>query len=67
MTALSETKPNISEKIVKHSLTVAGHRTSISLEFAFWDEFKGIANTRGQAIDAKRAAPISPRRSGSLY
>ena len=25
--------------ISKHSLTIAGHRTSISLEQAFWDKF----------------------------
>lgn len=27
----------------KHSLTLKGHRTSVSLEDAFWDAFKNIA------------------------
>ncbi len=27
----------------KHSLTLKGHRTSVSLEDAFWDAFKTIA------------------------
>ncbi|HET6221505.1 MAG TPA: ribbon-helix-helix domain-containing protein, partial [Dongiaceae bacterium] len=26
--------------IRKHSVTVAGHRTSLSLEAAFWDQLK---------------------------
>ena len=37
--------------IVKHSLAIAGHRTSISLEAAFWQ--------RLQAIAAERALPIA--------
>lgn len=47
---------------VKRSLTLAGHRTSVSLEDIFWDAFRGIANDRGQPIndlareiDAQRA------------
>jgi len=34
----------------KHSFTVAGHRTSISLERAFWDEFRAIAERQGLAV-----------------
>lgn len=51
------------ETIVKHSLAIAGHRTSVSLEKAFWDELKRIARARGHstaslvaAIDAERGA-----------
>jgi predicted DNA-binding ribbon-helix-helix protein len=36
--------------VCKHSLSVAGHRTSISLESAFWDELKEIAKVRGQSV-----------------
>ena len=32
--------------IRKHSATLHGHRTSISLEDAFWDELKVIAEKR---------------------
>ena len=38
--------------VVKRSLTVAGHRTSISLEDAFWSGLRGIAAERGLSIAA---------------
>ena len=37
---------------VKHSLTLRGHRTSVSLEQAFWNAFRDIAAARGQTINA---------------
>lgn len=42
----------MSGRPVKHSLTLRGHRTSVSLEQAFWDGFRDIAVTRGQTINA---------------
>ncbi len=33
--------------IVKRSIMIAGHRTSISLEQPFWDELKRLAAERG--------------------
>jgi predicted DNA-binding ribbon-helix-helix protein len=36
---------------VKHSLTLRGHRTSVSLEEDFWREFRRIAAQRGQTIN----------------
>ena len=36
---------------VKHSLSLKGHRTSVSLEDVFWVEFRRIAAERGQAIN----------------
>ena len=38
--------------ISKHSLTIAGHRTSISLEQAFWDKLRDIARARGLSLAA---------------
>ncbi|MDB5478447.1 MAG: hypothetical protein JWM96_942 [Alphaproteobacteria bacterium] len=35
----------------KRSVTVAGHRTSLSLEEAFWDELKQLAAARGQSLN----------------
>ena len=35
----------------KHSLTLRGHRTSVSLEDEFWDAFREIAATEGRAIN----------------
>lgn len=36
----------------KRSVTIDGHRTSISLEDAFWAELSGIARTRGLSLNA---------------
>ena len=35
----------------KHSLTLNGHRTSVSLEPAFWAAFRRIAETRKRGIN----------------
>ncbi|MGR3433758.1 MAG: ribbon-helix-helix domain-containing protein [Shimia sp.] len=35
----------------KRSLTLRGHRTSVSLEDAFWSEFRSIATRQGKAIN----------------
>jgi predicted DNA-binding ribbon-helix-helix protein len=39
-------------KIVKYSLTIAGHRTSISLERVFWDRAKALAAERELSLAA---------------
>lgn len=36
---------------VKHSLTLRGHRTSVSLEAIFWDRFRAIAEQDGKTIN----------------
>ena len=38
--------------IRKHSATLHGHRTSISLEDAFWSELQDIARYRGMSFAA---------------
>ncbi|SFB75080.1 ribbon-helix-helix domain-containing protein [Tropicimonas isoalkanivorans] len=40
---------------VKRSLTLSGHRTSVSLEEPFWQAFREIARDRGQPINALAA------------
>lgn len=52
----------MSDGIIKRSVAIAGHRTSVSLEEPFWDELKRIAAARGMSlngliadIDARRA------------
>ena len=35
----------------KHSLTLKGHRTSVSLEPEFWAAFRAYAKARGQGIN----------------
>ncbi len=45
----------MSARPVKRSVTLRGHRTSVSLEDAFWAEFKRIADRRGVALNALAA------------
>ena len=40
---------------VKHSLTLNGHRTSVSLEDPFWQAFRDIAEDRGVPLNALAA------------
>ncbi|WP_323036860.1 ribbon-helix-helix domain-containing protein [Pararhodobacter sp.] len=35
----------------KHSLTLKGHRTSVSLEAEFWAAFRALARNRNQGIN----------------
>ncbi len=39
----------------KHSLTLRGHRTSVSLEEDFWKAFRDIAAERGQPLNVLAA------------
>ena len=45
----------------KRSLSIAGHRTSISLEAPFWEALKEIAASEGRPIAALVAAVDSSR------
>lgn len=52
--------------IRKRSVVIAGHRTSVSLEDAFWEQLQGIARKRRlsvnalvESIDRERAANLS--------
>ncbi len=49
----------------KHSLTLHGHRTSVTLEPEFWRAFRDIATERKIAINAL-AAEIDEGRSSNL-
>ncbi|MEL0435678.1 ribbon-helix-helix domain-containing protein [Phycobacter sp. K97] len=46
----------------KHSLTLRGHRTSVSLEDEFWAAFRAIAAEQGRAIN-ELAAEIDESRA----
>ena len=56
--AMSDTRPR------KHSLTLHGHRTSVSLEEPFWRAFLHIAEDEGKTINGL-AAEIDDARLGS--
>lgn len=45
----------MSARPVKRSLTLKGHRTSVSLEEEFWQAFREIAAERSIAINALAA------------
>ncbi len=52
-------------RLRKRSVTIAGHRTSVSLEQAFWEALKDIAAADGTSINAL-VAGIDADRSGNL-
>ncbi len=54
-----------SPRIVKRSVVVAGHRTSVSLEGPFWDELKRIAETKRVSLN-QLVAEVDGRREGNL-
>ena len=45
----------MSARPVKRSLTLRGHRTSVSLEEEFWQAFREIAAERGKPLNALAA------------
>ncbi len=49
----------------RRSVVVSGHRTSVSVEAAFWDELATIAKRRGLSINAL-VGEIDDVRSASL-
>ena len=58
----------------KHSLTLHGHRTSVSLEREFWDSFREIAaqkslpiNALAAEIDAERGVEMGLASAIRLY
>lgn len=50
----------------KHSLVVAGHSTSISLETAFWDALRELACARGLSVAALVAEIDASRGEANL-
>lgn len=51
--------------IVKRSVRIAGHATSVSLEAAFWRGLRDIAAARGSSVNALLTA-IDAGRNGNL-
>ena len=38
--------------LIKRSVTIAGHRTSVSLEPVFWDALVAAADAEGRSVNA---------------
>ena len=56
---------NAPHAVKKRSVTIAGHKTSLSLEQAFWDALGEEARQRNLSINAL-IAEIDSARSGNL-
>ena len=52
--------------VVKRSIVIAGHKTSVSLEDAFWKGLKEIANGRELTLSDLVASIDADRRHGNL-
>jgi predicted DNA-binding ribbon-helix-helix protein len=52
--------------VIKRSIVIAGHKTSVSLEDAFWKGLKEIATLRGMTLSDLVAAIDTDRRHGNL-
>ena len=52
--------------VVKRSIVIAGHKTSVSLEEAFWNSMKEISRARGVTLSELVAAIDTARQQGNL-
>lgn len=55
----------MSDRPVKHSLTLRGHRTSVSLEDEFWQALRDIAAARSITLNALATEIDASRSSDS--
>lgn len=42
----------LNAKVIKRTVNIAGHSTSVSLEQPFWDELVRVAATKNQTLSA---------------
>lgn len=52
--------------VIKRSIVIAGHKTSVSLEDAFWKGLKDIAGGRDMTLSDLVASIDTERRHGNL-
>jgi predicted DNA-binding ribbon-helix-helix protein len=52
--------------VVKRSVVVGGHKTSVSLEDAFWTSLKDIAIRRGMTLSTQIGSIDTSRRTSNL-
>ncbi len=55
----------MSGRLKKHSVALAGHRTSFSLEPEFWEALRGLAKSQARTIN-DLVSEIDRERSGNL-
>ena len=59
-------RPTSEATIRKRSVAVAGHRTSVTLEVAFWIALKALAARRDLSLDALVTEIDAEREGGNL-
>lgn len=52
--------------VIKRSIVIANHKTSVSLEDAFWTSLKDISNERGMTLSDMVSSIDSKRKHGNL-
>lgn len=52
--------------VIKRSIVIDGHKTSVSLEDAFWDDLKKIAHTRQMTLSELVTTINLTREQGNL-
>jgi predicted DNA-binding ribbon-helix-helix protein len=52
--------------VVKRSVVLAGHKTSVSLEDAFWNSLREIARSQGMTLSSLLTTIDSDRHQGNL-
>jgi predicted DNA-binding ribbon-helix-helix protein len=55
----------MSNEVLKRSVVIAGHRTSVSMEEAFWKAFKDIAKARSVSVN-RLIEQVDSGRQGNL-
>jgi predicted DNA-binding ribbon-helix-helix protein len=53
-------------RVIKRSLVIAGHRTSVSLEDAFWRRLRALAAERGLSLNGLAAMIDASRKGANL-
>jgi predicted DNA-binding ribbon-helix-helix protein len=57
---------HLKSRVVKRSIVVAGHKTSVSLEDVFWHELRAIAQNRGLHLSQLVGSIDAERQYGNL-
>ncbi|MCM2561339.1 ribbon-helix-helix domain-containing protein [Lutimaribacter sp. EGI FJ00015] len=55
----------MSDRPIKRSVTLQGHRTSVSLEEPFWQAFRDIAREKGKPVNTLAAEIDAARTPGT--
>lgn len=62
----SQMNDSAPQRVIKRSLSIAGHRTSVSLEEIFWSELRAIAEQRAMSVAALVAEIDAARAEANL-